>query len=100
MACPCWRDWSETSNVLFVNKPIVRVVAFCRFEDHLNPATRDVDLEIALSGSFHPRLFGHSNAEQGDEGRACSQLPKSPRTRQPIVPDQVVAERALRLPAA
>src|SRR6516165_356550 len=53
MAYPCWRDWSETSNVLFVNKPIVRVVAFCRFEDHLNPATRDVDLEIALSGAFH-----------------------------------------------
>ena len=34
-----------------------------------------------------------------DEGRACSQLPKSPRTRQPIVPDQV-AERALLQPAA
>src|SRR5262249_54411581 len=56
MAYPCWRDWSETSNVLFVNKPIERVVAFCRFEDHLNPATRDVDLEIALSGSVHLRL--------------------------------------------
>src|SRR5215467_5340944 len=65
MAYPCWRDWSETSNVLFVNKPIVRVVAFCRFEDHLNSATRDVDLEIALSGSFHLRLYGPSRQWSG-----------------------------------
>src|SRR5215831_13504333 len=57
MAYPCWRDWSETSNVLLVKKPIERVVAFCRLEDHLNPATREVDLEVALSGSFHRRLY-------------------------------------------
>src|SRR5262252_7617377 len=57
MAYPCWRDWSKTRNVFLVNKPIVRVVAFCRLEDHLDPATRDVDLEIALSGSFHRRLY-------------------------------------------
>src|SRR5215469_13851049 len=58
MAYPCWRDRSETSNVLFVNKPIVRVMAFCRLEDHLNPAARDVDLEIALSESFHVATMG------------------------------------------
>src|SRR5205823_2014528 len=67
MAHSCWRDWSETSNVLFVNNPIVGVVAFCRFEDHLNLATRDVDLEIALSGSFHPRLYGLPEHLQRDQ---------------------------------
>src|SRR5262249_276152 len=50
------------NEVLLVNKPIVRVVAFCRLEDHLNPGTRAVDLEIALSGSFHSCLYGPSRA--------------------------------------
>src|SRR5215470_179769 len=71
MAYPCWRDWSETSNVLLVNKPIVRVVAFCRLEDHLNPGTRDVDLEIALSGSFHSRLYGLPVAAQHELNDDC-----------------------------
>jgi hypothetical protein len=78
------------------------------FEGALGPDDRDHGLRylwLPDRASLRIIMCGLLNADDyvtttrgSHEGRACSQLPKSPRTRQPIVPDQV-AERALRQPA-
>src|SRR6516162_1902740 len=78
------------------------------FEGALGPDDRDHGLRylwLRDRASLGIIMCGLLNADDyvtttrgSHEGRACSQLPKSPRTRQPIVPDQV-AERALRQPA-
>ena len=54
----------KSSNVSLVDKAIERVMTVCRVEDHLHTSAADINLKIALSGSFHGLLLSTELPQQ------------------------------------